>query len=63
MEIQQEEAAEEAMSEIEPVHHEGVENRIHTYELIVDDITWMEVYSACITRGGHMVRIDSEEEY
>lgn len=63
VEIQQEEATAEVMPEIEPVHHEGVENRIHTYELIVDDVTWTEAYSACIARGGHLVRIDSEEEY
>ena len=45
--------------EPEEVSEEG----IHTYELIVSDVTWTQAYEDCISRGGHLVRINSEEEY
>lgn len=32
------------------------------YELIVADVTWTEAYEDCLSRGGRLVRIDSEEE-
>lgn len=36
---------------------------IHIYELIVEDVTWTEAYYDCINRGGHLVRINTEEEF
>ncbi|MCM1145853.1 MAG: zinc-ribbon domain-containing protein [Blautia sp.] len=36
---------------------------VHTYELIVEDVTWGEAYDNCLARGGHLVRINSDEEY
>lgn len=54
------EPEEEAPAE-EP--EEVIEEGIHTYELIVSDVTWTQAYEDCISRGGHLVRINSEEEY
>lgn len=61
-------AAEEAAADIPaaeevPFYHDEDESGVHTYELIVDDVTWTEAYQACLARGGHLVRINSEEEY
>lgn len=39
------------------------ETGIHTYELIVEDVTWSQAYQNCIDKGGYLVRINSEEEY
>lgn len=38
------------------------ENEVHTYELIVADVTWAEAYRLCIERGGYLVRINSDME-
>lgn len=65
-EVQGAEAAENERQETEdtePVYHEDDKYGIHTYELIVDDVTWTEAYNACLARGGYLVRINSEEEY
>lgn len=53
---------EEAEPLAEPAE-ESTEEGIHTYELIVSDVTWMQAYDDCLARGGHLVRINSEEEY
>lgn len=47
----------------EAAYYAEDETGIHTYELIVDDVTWTEAYEDCLDRGGHLVRINSEEEY
>lgn len=39
------------------------ETGIHTYELIVEDVTWSQAYQNCLDKGGYLVRINSEEEY
>ncbi|MDE7404363.1 MAG: C-type lectin domain-containing protein, partial [Lachnospiraceae bacterium] len=57
------EAEEVTEAEEEPFYYDTDESGIHTYELIVDDVTWTEAYLACLARGGHLVRINSEEEY
>lgn len=65
-EIQEEKATENGMQETEdtePVYHEDDEYGIHTYELIIDDVTWTEAYNACLAKGGYLVRINSDEEY
>lgn len=36
---------------------------IHTYELILDSCSWTEAYQKCLDRGGHLVHINSREEY
>ena len=36
---------------------------INSYELIIGDVSWSEAYQECISRGGHLLRIESEEEY
>lgn len=37
--------------------------REHTYEVLFNDCTWAQAASDCISRGGHLVTIDSEEEF
>lgn len=54
-------AGDEAPGEVEP--GSVVEVGINTYELIVADMTWTEAYYDCLDRGGHLVRITSDEEY
>ena len=36
---------------------------IHRYEIIISDVTWTQAYEDCISRGGYLVHINSEEEY
>ena len=36
---------------------------IHRYEVIRDDITWLEAKEACEEMGGHLVTFQNEEEY
>lgn len=50
---------EKVESTVEELH----EDEIHTYELIVADVTWVEAYQSCLNRGGYLVRINSEDEY
>lgn len=38
------------------------EEEIHTYELIVADVSWTEAYNECVERGGYLVRINSAME-
>lgn len=54
-------AGEEVPAEVEP--GSVVEVGVNTYELIVADMTWTEAYYDCLDRGGHLVRITSDEEY
>ena len=35
---------------------------LHSYEIITADVTWEEAYADCISRGGYLCRINSEEE-
>ena len=39
------------------------EVRPHTYEVITQAMTWSEANSYCISHGGHLVTITSQEEY
>ena len=36
---------------------------IHSYEYIIDDVTWKQAYKDCISRGGYLAHINSVEEY
>lgn len=53
----------EPTSEPTPEPGSFVEEGVNTYELIVADVTWTEAYYDCLNRGGHLVRITSDEEY
>ncbi|MDE5907194.1 MAG: zinc-ribbon domain-containing protein [Lachnospiraceae bacterium] len=55
--------AEEGTKDTEPVYNEEDDGKVNTYELIVADVTWTDAYNYCLVRGGHLVRINSEEEY
>ena len=35
----------------------------HRYEVVLQNGTWEDAYFDCRNKGGHLVRIDSEEEY
>ena len=54
-----EEEIDESLEPTETFSDDGV----NTYELIVGDVTWTEAYENCISRGGHLVRITTDEEY
>lgn len=59
----EEESPKEPEAEEPAVEERAEEEGIHTYELIASDVTWQEAYEDCLMRGGHLVRINSEEEY
>lgn len=56
--FQKEEPEEESLDDIEK-NDVG----IHTYELVVADVTWTEAYESCLRMGGYLVRINSGDEY
>lgn len=35
----------------------------HRYLIVQADVTWQEAYESCISRGGYLLRIGSEEEF
>lgn len=35
----------------------------HTYQIMVEDVTWQEAFDACQRMGGYLVHIDSAEEF
>ena len=34
-----------------------------SYEVVIGDYTWPQAFSACISKGGHLVTIDSRDEF
>lgn len=60
--VQETEILETQETETEQQSEED-DTAIHTYELIVDDVTWTSAYYDCIERGGHLVRINTEAEF
>lgn len=53
----------EADAKEPPAEGIAVEEGINRYELIVADVTWSQAYYDCMDRGGHLVRITTDEEY
>lgn len=47
----------------EPSEGEIPEEGVNRYEMIVADVTWTQAYYDCLERGGHLVRITTDEEY
>lgn len=58
-----EEEVPEAAGENPKTEEKRDETGIHTYELIVEDVTWTQAYQDCLDKGGYLVRINSDEEY
>lgn len=42
---------------------EEKETNIYRYEFLAKDVSWYEAYDDCILRGGHLVTIESQEEF
>lgn len=62
--VQQGEAEEEqTISSEDEVDGSVSEETISSYEIIIQDCTWYGAYQDCISREGHLLRIESEEEY
>ncbi len=36
---------------------------VHDYEVIIKNVDWKEAFNDCKRRGGHLVRLNTEEEY
>ncbi len=39
------------------------EDSVHTYEIVMADVSWTDAYRECLARGGYLARINSPEEY
>lgn len=48
---------------LEEVAAEDTEYELHGYDYIVEDVTWEEANQACIRKGGHLVQINSLDEF
>ncbi|WP_051656450.1 protein kinase domain-containing protein [Butyrivibrio sp. AE3004] len=40
-----------------------MELAIHRYEIVCQDMSWVEAYYECVSKGGYLVNINSIEEY
>lgn len=64
LDVQKEADREEgAESGTDAVSGQGTDSDNHHYSLIVADVTWQEAFDDCISRGGYLAQINSEEEY
>lgn len=48
---------------VEEKIYDVTEGGIHSYQCVLDDCSWEEAYRKCLEWGGHLVRINSQEEY
>ena len=57
-------AVDVAEEETEDMADEAASNdyTTHRYEIVVDDVSWIQAQRDCMTRGGHLVTFDSREE-
>ncbi|WP_051197447.1 protein kinase domain-containing protein [Butyrivibrio sp. MB2005] len=69
LEKQKEEEAKKAeeeqrqREEEEKRKEEERELAIHRYEIVCQDMSWIEAYYECVSKGGYLVNINSIEEY
>lgn len=64
LDVQKEAAREEsAESGTDAGSGQGTDSGSHHYSLIAADVTWQEAFDDCISRGGYLAQINSEEEY
>lgn len=47
----------------EEIEYDITEGGIHSYQCVLDDCSWEEAQQKCLEWGGHLVRINTPEEY
>lgn len=58
-----EENAKDHESETKETPYDPTEGGIHRYEYVIADVSWNQAFNDCISKGGYLVRINSQEEY
>lgn len=60
---EEESISESLMVQEEENEADNKEINTYEYEFLIDDVTWHEAYNACVARGGHLVTIETQEEF